>query len=83
MTVGLRVTAIAATLLTAAWRRTFSPEIAILAIGSAIGLTAIDIIYVARQVIEPIYLVDAGIQVPLIVAWLCAVAMKGRKSRPL
>jgi len=83
MTVGLLVTAIAATLLTAAWRRTFSPEIAFLAIGSAIGLTAIDIIYVTRHVIEPIYLVDAAIQVPLIFAWLFAVAPKRRKSRPL
>src|SRR4051812_25609629 len=83
MTVGLLVTAIAATLLTTAWRRTLSAEIAVLAIGSAIGLTAIDIIYVARHVIDPIYLVDAAIQVPLIFAWRFAVAPKRRKSRPL
>src|SRR5947209_8975750 len=82
MTVGLLVTAIAVTMLTAAWRRSFSPEIVVLAIGSAIGLTAIDIIYVARHVIEPIYLVDAAIEVPLIFAWLLAVAPR-RKNRPL
>src|SRR4051794_38650562 len=65
MCVGLLVTAIAVTLLTAACRRHVASEIAVLAIGSAMGLTAIDIIYVARQVIAPIYLVDAAVEVPL------------------
>jgi hypothetical protein len=72
MTVGLLVTAIAVTLLAAAWRRTASLEIAILAIGSAVGLTLIDVIYVARQVIGQIYLVDAALEIPLIVGWLFA-----------
>jgi hypothetical protein len=73
MTVGLLVTAIAAALLTAGWRRRASPEIAVLALGSALGLTLIDVIYVARQVIDPIYLIDAVVEVPLIVGWAAAL----------
>src|SRR5712671_3487850 len=68
MTVGLLVTAIAITLLVAAWRCQMAPEIAVVAIGSALALTAIDVIYVARRVIAPIYLVDAAVEVPLIAA---------------
>jgi hypothetical protein len=70
MTVSLLITSIAITLLVAAYRRTQSLEIAFLAILAATGLTAIDIIYVARKVILPIYLVDAVIEVPLILAWI-------------
>jgi hypothetical protein len=69
MTVGVLVTAIAVALLTAAWRRSTQLEIAVLAIGSALGLTAIDVIYVARQVIAPIYLVDAAVEIMLIAGW--------------
>jgi len=73
MTVGLLVTAIALTLLVGAWRRSVQPELAVLAIASALSLTAIDVIYVARQVIAPIYLVDAALELPLIAAWSLAL----------
>lgn len=69
MTVGVLVTAAALALLTAAWRRTISPEIAVLALATALGLAAIDVIYVIRGVILPIYLVDAALQVVIIVSW--------------
>jgi hypothetical protein len=78
MTVGVLITAIAITLLVAAWRRRTPPEVAVLAMASALGLTGIDVIYVARQVIAPIYLVDAAAEVVLIVAWIGALAMAGR-----
>src|SRR2546423_10711470 len=51
MTVGLLVTAIAITLVVAAWRRAASLEVTVLAIGSAMALTAIDVVYVSRRVI--------------------------------
>src|SRR5687767_9542789 len=54
MTVGLLITSIALALLVAAGRRQSSPEIAVLAMGSALGLTLIDVIYVSRGVIAPI-----------------------------
>jgi hypothetical protein len=69
MTVGILVTVVGATLLLSAWRGNGSLEIAFLATGCAAGLTAIDTIYVWREVIAPIYLLDAAIQVPLIAAW--------------
>jgi hypothetical protein len=69
MTAGVLITAIALALLTAAWRRAASAEMTVLAIGSAIGLTVIDVTYVIRGVIAPIYLADAAIEVPLIAAW--------------
>jgi len=73
MAVSLLITAISITLLMAAYRRTQSSELAVLAILAAGGLTAIDVIYTARKVILPIYLLDAMVEVPLILAWLVAL----------
>jgi hypothetical protein len=80
MTAGVLITAIGAGLLTAAWRREGSAAVAVLAIGAAAGLTAIDVIYVYRQVIAPVYLADAAAEVVLIAAWLLA-AVLGRRGR--
>jgi hypothetical protein len=76
MTVSVLITAIAVTLLVAAWRRTQAVELAVLAIGAAIGLTSIDVVYTWRGVILPIYLLDAAIEVPLIAAWCVTLARK-------
>jgi hypothetical protein len=73
MTVGVLIVAIAITLLVAAWRRQHSIEVAVLAVVSAIALTGIDVVYVARQVIAPIYLVDAVAEVVLIAGWMVAL----------
>jgi hypothetical protein len=77
-TVGVLITANALVLLLAAARARPSPEVALLAIGSAIGLTAIDLIYVVREVLSPIYLADAAIEVVFIAAWSwVATRMRG------
>jgi hypothetical protein len=81
MTAGVLITAIGTTLLVAAWRRHNAVEMAVLAIGSAIGLTSIDIIFVNRGAIEPIYLLDAAIEVVLIAAWGMALIQEAR-NRP-
>jgi hypothetical protein len=79
MTAGVLITSLGACLLTAAWRRSGTPEVAVLAVGAAAGLTAIDVIYVYRQVIEPVYLVDAAAEILLIAAWgLALVFGRGR-----
>lgn len=80
MTAGVLITSISLTLLVAAWRRTQAIELAVLAIGAAIGLTAIDVIYTSRGVIPPIYLLDAAVEVPLILAWCTALAMRRNSS---
>jgi uncharacterized membrane protein len=76
MTVSLLITSISLALLMAAYRRTRTAEIGLLAVASAIGLTAIDVIYVTRRVILPIYLLDAVIEVPLIIAWCIALVLR-------
>lgn len=78
MTVSALIVTISLTMLTAAWRRTRAIEIGILAITAAIGLTTIDIVYTIRGVILPIYLLDAAIEVPLILSWLGVLFMQRR-----
>jgi hypothetical protein len=80
MAVSLLITAISITLLLAAYRRTLAVEIAALAMLAACGLTAIDVIYTARQVILPIYLLDAAVEVPLVVAWCVVLYLRGAPS---
>ena len=76
MTVGVLVTAIALSLLTAAWRGQATAATVVLAIAAAAGLAAIDVVYVTRQVIAPIYLVDAAVEIVLIAAWIVAFAWR-------
>jgi NADH:ubiquinone oxidoreductase subunit K len=76
MTVGALVAAVGLALLVAAWRGRNPIEMAVLAIGCAAGLTAIDVVYVSRQVIPPIYLADAAVEVVLILGWVVALARR-------
>src|SRR5947209_4824395 len=69
MTVGVLVTAIGLTFLLAAWRKTCGTEIMALALLSAVGLTGIDVVYVSRGTIPPIYLADAAAEVLLLLRW--------------
>lgn len=69
-TVALLIVAIAIPLLMAAVRKTRSAEVAALAIASAGALMAVDIIYTQRKVIEPIYLLDAAIELAFVLAWV-------------
>ena len=71
-TVGVLVAVIGSVLTMAGLRQQSSPEIKLLAVGSAAGLTAIDVVYVARKRISPIYLLDAVAEVVLIAGWLVA-----------
>ena len=65
----LAVVAISLALLTGAWRRAPSAALIVLAISAAVGLTSIDVIYVARGALLPIYLGDALVEVALICGW--------------
>src|SRR4051812_11984802 len=55
-TVGALITCIGLTLGTAGWRGAASLEILVLGVSSALALTIVDIHYVVRKVIPPIYL---------------------------
>jgi hypothetical protein len=69
-TVGAVVTAVGASLALAARGDPRRPETVALATGTAAGLGAIDVTYVAKGTISPMYLVDALAQGALIAGWV-------------
>jgi len=68
-TVGVLVGVIGLVLLLAGFRRRTGAETRLLALGSALGLMAIDLIYVTLGVISPVYLLDAAAEGVLIAGW--------------
>lgn len=68
-TVGPLVTAIAGALGVSAWRGEATAEIVTLAAAGAAGFGAIDVVYVARRRIAPIYLLDAAGECALLALW--------------
>lgn len=81
-TVGALIAVVGTVLLAAARSGRVTPEVALLAVGSALALTAIDAIFVARRVIDPIYLADAAAEVVLVGWWAVAWARRGADRRP-
>jgi len=73
-TVGALITVVGITLLGAARRQRMTPEMAVLGAGSAASLAAIDVVYVARRRISPIYLLDAVAEIGIIFGWLRALS---------
>ena len=71
-TVGALVGVTGATLAAAArdQRSLQSPAVRTLAIGSALSLATIDLAFVLRGRISPIYLVDAAVELGLVAGWL-------------
>ena len=76
-TAGVLITAIGVVLTRAGARRQIPVDIPLLAVGSAVGLTGIDVVYVARRRIAPIYLLDAAAEVALLLCW-AALWLRGR-----
>ena len=68
-TVGALVTVVGGVLVAAGSQRRVTPEIALLAAGSAAVLASIDAVYVAKGRISPVYLLDAAVELPLAAAW--------------
>lgn len=68
-TVGTLVTTIGSAIGVASWRQRLTPEIKLLAVGSALSFAVIDIVYVARGRISRVYLLDAVAQLGLIIGW--------------
>jgi hypothetical protein len=68
-TVGVLVTIIGATLLLAVRQRRLDAPTVLLAVGSALGLASIDIVYVLVGRIPPVYLLDAGAEIVLAGLW--------------
>lgn len=79
-TVGALITTVGLVLLSAARRDRITPEIAGLGVGSAASLAAIDVVYVSRGRISPIYLADAVMETGFIAAWALARKRRGNPS---
>lgn len=77
-TVGVLVAVIGVVILSAARRDRITGEIVLLAAGSALGLTAIDLVYALSGVISPIYLLDAAVEIGIAAAWGMAWRADGR-----
>ena len=75
-TVGVLIAVIGAALLLGARRRSVGPELALLAVASAAGLAAIDLVYALSGRISDIYLLDAAAEIGLIVLWGIAWARR-------
>lgn len=68
-TVGVLVAVIGGVIAAAARSGRITGEIVLLAAGSALGLAAIDLVYALSDVISPIYLLDAGVEIGIAVLW--------------
>lgn len=68
-TVGVLVAAVGAGLLLAAAQRRVDAPVALVAVGSAAGLGAVDVVYATRDVIRDVYLLDAAAEAALVAAW--------------
>lgn len=79
-TVGVVVAAIGLALLVAAATGRITPEVGVLALGSAAGLAGIDLVFVSRGVISWVYLLDAAAEAALIGWW--ATTYFGTRARP-
>jgi len=78
-TVGALVTLVGGTLLAAGLRRRVTPELMLLAAGSAASLAAVDV-RDSPQRISPVYLLDAVVEGALVTGW-CVAAVRGWKRR--
>ena len=76
-TISVLILAIALVLLQAAWRRRVTFDVTLLGILSALALTGIDIVFVTRGTLLPIYLLDAAIEAGIILGWFWAILCGG------
>jgi len=78
-TVGLLAAAIGVSLLVGVWRSHPSPETLTLSVTSAAAFACVDVVFVIRRMISPIYLVDAAIEGMV----LLSLAATSRVRRPV
>ena len=72
-TVGIILAVIGVVLILAQVNGEVGTSITVLAIGSALSLILIEVIYVAKRVISPIYLGDAFLELILIGWWVLSI----------
>ena len=72
-TVGILLAVIGAVLILAQVNAEVNTSMIVLAIGSALSLALVDVTYVAKKVISPIYLADAIAELILIGWWVVSI----------
>ncbi len=72
-TVGLILAVIGAVLVYAELTASINPPVTALAIGAAASLAIVEIVYVVKRVISPIYLGDAAVELLLLAWWAIAL----------
>lgn len=77
-TVGVLIAVIGAVLLLALWRRRATAEVIVLALASAVALFGVDVVFVARNVVDRVYLLDAAAEAGLVVLWMGALILEAR-----
>jgi hypothetical protein len=80
-TVSVLILAIGMVCLAAAWANRVSADVIVLAVAIAVGLTGIDVVYVLRDVIDEVYLLDAALEILLIALWGAAVYLHSRSAQ--
>lgn len=75
-TVGVLIAVIGAVLLVAFGRRHATAEVVLLALASAVALIGVDVVFVVRNVIDRIYLLDAAAEAALVAMWIGALAIE-------
>lgn len=78
-TAGVLISVIGSVLISAGLRRKVIPEIAALGIGSAVGLTGVDIVFTAKNRISPVYLLDALAEIGIITLWIVGITVSKRR----
>ena len=69
-TVGVILAVIGGVLIYAQITASINPPVIVLAMGSAAALAIVEVIYVAKRVISPVYLADTAAELILIAWWL-------------
>jgi ABC-type cobalamin transport system permease subunit len=77
-TVGSLIAVIGIVLAAAVWNGRITFESGVLGMASAACLAAVDIIFVSRGTIPPVYLVDAALELAFVVGW-CVAAFQHRR----
>jgi hypothetical protein len=80
ITVGLLIAVIGAALLLAAVRRNVGLEMFVLGIGAAVALASVDVVFVIKRTISPIYLLDVVAEALFITLWIFAAKARQRRA---
>jgi hypothetical protein len=78
---GLVLFTVGAVLIHAAWRRQVEPSLAMLGLALALTLLAVDVMFVMREVISPVYLADGLAELAIACSWVSAYLLESRAER--